>query len=150
MVLPDTSVWVDFSRRGKRGDAAALAELLDSGEVATCGPVAAELLAGAEGEVAERIWETLSSLPWAQLDQAAWREVGATARRLRRDGQTLPLTDIAIAVAAARAGHALWGLDSHFERIPAALDSLELYEPAQPVKDEMRPQEGKGEARSPR
>ncbi|MGA8745468.1 MAG: PIN domain-containing protein [Solirubrobacterales bacterium] len=131
MVLPDTSVWVDFSRRGARGQAAAMRALLDSGEVATCGPVAAELLAGAKGEVAERIWETLSSLPWAHLDQAAWQEVGVIARRLRADGQTLPLTDLTIAVAAARAGHSLWGLDSDFGRIRTVLDTLELYEPAQ-------------------
>jgi predicted nucleic acid-binding protein len=102
--------------------------LLDSGEVATCGPVAAELLAGAEGEVAKRIWDTLSSLPWAHLDQAAWHEVGVIARRLRADGQTLPLTDLTIAVAAARAGHTLWGLDSDFGRIRTVLDTLELDE----------------------
>ena len=130
MVLPDTSVWVDFSRLGAKGKAAGMRALLDSGEVATCGPVAAELLAGAEGEVAERMWETLSSLPWAELSPVDWREVGATAHRLRRSGQTLPLTDLAIAVAAARGGHTLWSLDSDFERIRPALDGLELYEPA--------------------
>lgn len=129
MVLPDTSVWVDFARRGERGKAAALRGLLDSGEVATCGPIVAELLAGAEGEVAERMWATLSSLPWAQLRLQAWREVGQAARRLRQTGEPLPLTDIAIAVAAARAGHALWGLDTDFERIRNVLDDLELYEP---------------------
>jgi predicted nucleic acid-binding protein len=131
VVLPDTSVWVDFSRRGKRGDAAALAQLLDAGEVATCGPVAAELLAGAEGEVAQRIWEMLDSLSWARLDRAAWRQAGAVAGELRRAGQTLPLTDVAIAVAAARAGYALWGVDADFERLAAALDALELYDPAE-------------------
>lgn len=129
MVLPDTSVWVDFSRRGARGRAAGMRALLDSGEVATCGPIAAELLAGAEGEVAERLWETLSSLPWAELDRAAWREIGATARRLRSGGRTLPLTDVAIAVAAARAGYALWSLDGDFKRIRDSLAALELYEP---------------------
>jgi predicted nucleic acid-binding protein len=131
VVLPDTSVWVDFSRRGERGSAARMRELLDSGEVATCGPVAAELLAGAEGEVAQRIWETLDSLPWAQLDRAAWRQAGAVAGGLRRAGQTLPLTDVAIAVAAARAGYALWGVDTDFERLADALDALELYDPAE-------------------
>jgi predicted nucleic acid-binding protein len=105
-------------------------ELLDGGEVAVCGPVAAELLAGAEGEVAERMWATLSSLPWVELDPVGWHQVGAVAGRLRRTGQTLPLTDLAIAVAAARAGHALWSLDSDFERIAPALDGLELYRPA--------------------
>lgn len=130
MVLPDTSVWVDFSRRGPQGRAAALRALLDSGEVATCGPIAAELLAGAAGEVAERMWEMLSALPWVELRPADWREMGTTAQRLRRGGQTLPLTDLAIAAAAARGGHALWSFDSDFERIRPALDGLELYEPA--------------------
>lgn len=130
MVLADTSVWVDFSRRGAEGRAAAMRELLDSGDVACCGPVAAELLAGSEGEVAERMWGTLSSLPWAELGPAAWREVGAVARRLRRDGRSLPLTDLVIAVAATRAGHALWSFDADFERVATALDGLELYRPA--------------------
>lgn len=129
MVLPDTSVWVEFSRRGARGEAAALGRLLDSGEVATCGPVAAELLAGAEGEVSERLWETLSSLPWVELGPLEWREVGALAARLRRDGRALPLTDLVIAVAALRGGHSLWSFDSDFERIGGALSELELYEP---------------------
>jgi len=127
MVLPDTSVWVDYSRCGARGPTASMRELLDRGEVATCGPVAAELLAGADGEVAERIWATLSSLPWVRLSATDWREIGHLAHRLRRAGRTLPLTDLAIAVAAARGGHSLWSLDSDFERIAPALDGLELY-----------------------
>lgn len=80
-------MWVDFSRRGARGRAPGMRTLLDADELAACGPVVAELLAGADGEVAERFWEMLSSLPWAQLDPAAWREVGATARRLHRPGR---------------------------------------------------------------
>ena len=129
MVLVDTSVWVDFARRGERGRAVAMRDLLDAGEVATCGPVAAELLAGAEGEVAERIWGTLSSLPWAELGAAGWREVGIAAGRLRRGGETLPLTDLAIAVAANRADHAVWSFDADFGRIRDALEDFELYEP---------------------
>ncbi len=103
--------------------------LLDSGEVSTCGPVVAELLAGAAGEVAERIGEVLLSLPWVELDPAAWFEIGATARRLRQAGRSLPLTDLAIAVAAARAEHALWSFDDDFERIGAVLEGLLLYAP---------------------
>lgn len=105
-------------------------ELLDRGDVATCGPVAAELLAGADQGVAERMWATVSSLPWADLGSADWREVGAVARRLRQAGQTLPLTDLVIAVAAARASFALWSLDTDFDRIAPVLDGLALYEPA--------------------
>jgi len=129
VVLPDTSVWVDFSRRGAKGEASAMRSLLDRGEVATCGPVAAELLSGAGGSVADQMWATLSSLPWAELTSAAWREVGEVGHRLRQAGQTLPLTDLTIAVAAARAGHLLWSLDSDFERIAPVLDGLQLYGP---------------------
>jgi predicted nucleic acid-binding protein len=129
VVLPDTSVWVDFARRGAKGRAAALGVLLDAGEVATCGPIAAELLAGAEGEVEERIWETLDSLPWAELPPRAWRQAGALARALKRRGETLPLTDVAIAVAAARAGHSLWAFDTDFQRFHAVLPELSLYAP---------------------
>jgi len=104
-------------------------DLLDAGEVATCGPVAAELLAGAEGEVAERMWGALSSLPWAELDTAGWHEVGIAAGRLRRGGETLPLTDLAIAVAASRGGHSVWSFDADFDRIRDALEDFELYQP---------------------
>lgn len=102
-------------------------ELLDRGEVATCGPVVAGLLVGTDGDLGERMWLTLSSLPSVQLPTVGWREVGQLGSRLRRMGQTLPLTDLAIAVAATRAGHVLWSLDSDFERIAPALDGLELY-----------------------
>lgn len=104
-------------------------DLLDAGEVVTCGPVVAELLAGADGEVAERMWQTLSSLRWTELDPAGWRQVGLTARRLRAAGTVLPLTDLTIAVATARAGHVLWSFDGDFERIAPILDGLELYSP---------------------
>ena len=87
------------------------------------------MLAGAEGEIGERMWGMLSSLPWAELSPTTWRDVGVTARRLRRAGQALPLTDLVIAVAAADAGYAVWSFDSDFERIRLALSSLELYAP---------------------
>ena len=68
--------------------------------------------------------------PWAGLDQAGWHDVGeAAARRLRAKGQTLPLTDLAIAVAAARrAADILWSFDSDFERIHPIVDDLVLYD----------------------
>jgi predicted nucleic acid-binding protein len=131
MVLPDTSVWISYfrSRTGAEGDR--LEALIAEDEVSICGPVLAELLAGAGGSGSQReaIVGTVGSLPLAALDRASWEEVGAVARRLRRTGRTLPLTDLAIAVAAARAGHALWSFDADFDRIASTLDGLELYKP---------------------
>jgi len=127
VVLPDTSVWIPYFRSASGAEGDRLEALIAEGEVATCGPVLAELLGGADDTQRGWIMDTAGSLPWADLDHAAWQDVGSVARRLRQAGQTLPLTDLTIAVAAARAGHTLWSLDSDFERIVPALDGLEFY-----------------------
>lgn len=129
MVLPDTSVWVSFFRGGRGGDAERLAELVAAGEAAICGPVFAELLAGADEEQRAHLLDTVFELPWAELDRRGWLQVGDVARKLNRAGRKVPLTDLAIAVASVRAGHALWTLDADFERIRPALPELTLYEP---------------------
>jgi predicted nucleic acid-binding protein len=127
VVLPDTSIWVGYFRNTRRADADRLASLIDAGEVAVCGPVVAELLAGAGPEQSVDLLDTLLGLPWADLDLEGWLTIGETAATLRRSGTPLPLTDLAIAAAALRGGHALWSLDSDFERIRTALEGLELY-----------------------
>lgn len=39
----------------------------------------------------------------------------------------MPLTDLAIAVAAVHAGHVLWSFDADFRRIQPMMDDLALY-----------------------
>jgi predicted nucleic acid-binding protein len=129
MVLADTSVWVPYFRSASGADGDRLEELIEEGEAVICGPVLAELLGGADDVQRISIMETVGDLPWAHLDRASWQDVGAIARRLRETGQMLPLTDLAIAAAAARAGYVLWSLDSDFARIVPVLDGLELYRP---------------------
>lgn len=127
MVLPDTSIWISYFRSSSGAEGDRLEALVEAGEVAICGPVLAELLGGARDAQRAAIMETVADLPWADLEPAAWQDVGTAAHRLRQAGQTLSLTDLAIAVAAARAGYSLWSLDSDFERIAPVLDGLELY-----------------------
>jgi len=127
VVLPDTSVWIPYFRSTSGAEGDRLEALIGEGEVAICGPVFAELLGGADEEQRASILDTVGDLPWADLDHGSWQDVGAVAQRLRQAGQTLPLTDLTIAVAAARAGCLLWSLDSDFARIAPVLDGLELY-----------------------
>jgi len=129
VVLPDTSVWIPYFRSVSGDEGDRLEALIAEGEVAICGPVLAELLGGADDTQRRSIIDTAGKLPWADLGPACWQDVGAVARRLRQAGQTLPLTDLVIAVAAAHAGHTLWSLDSDFDRIAPVLDGLELYRP---------------------
>ena len=125
-MLADTSVWVAFLRDGTRGSAAELDRLLEQREVLICGPVAAELVAGA-GDDGGRLWSLLAGLAWAELQREAWRQVGETAAALRRRGATVALTDVEIAVAAMRAGAAVWSQDSDFERIGTVLPELRRF-----------------------
>jgi len=126
-LLVDTSVWVDYLRGREPVLVDRLDGYLDHESVLMCGPVIAELLAGTDPDDREELWLALGSLPWVDLDRAAWRRVGDTAGELRRRGTAVPLTDVAIAVAAEVAEAELWTRDGDFERIREVLPKLELH-----------------------
>ena len=129
-VVADTSIWVEYLRGGRRAGTSTLDDLLEAGEIVLCGPVCAELLAGASAEQRDELAELFASLPWADLDREGWRTVGEVAARLRQNGESVPLTDIAIAAAAVAHGAAVWTRDSDFRRIAGALTELDLYDAA--------------------
>jgi predicted nucleic acid-binding protein len=126
VVLPDTSIWVAYLRTGAERLTQELNLALDRREVLACGPVVAELVAGARAPDRAALVASLSGLPWADLDHNAWQSAGLLAAELRDRGQTLPLTDLEIAVAAHAAGATLWTADRHFERVAALLEGFEL------------------------
>lgn len=129
-VLPDTSIWVDYLRQGtRRVDRVALDGLLDQRRVVVCGPILAELMAGAGDDSRDELWTALASLPWGELDREAWRKAGEVAARLRGTGKTVPLTDVVIAIACIATGAALWTNDSDFERVASVLPELEFFRP---------------------
>lgn len=127
IVLPDTSIWVDYLRHGQTGTAWELDELLEGGEVVVCGPVVAELLAGAGAPQRAQLWHLLSALRWAEIARGQWRRVGEVAAALRAQGASVALTDVEIAVAAADVQAALWTTDSDFDRITGVVEELRLY-----------------------
>jgi predicted nucleic acid-binding protein len=125
-VLPDTSIWVDYFR-GTEPTATALDRMLADEEPVMCGPILAELLAGAPPSRRDELWLALASLPFAESGRDAWAQAGELAQELRSRGGAVPLLDILIAVAAVRANAALWTRDRDFERVAAVLPELELH-----------------------
>ena len=85
-VLADTSIWVDFLRHGRRGRAVAMDELLARHELALCGPVLAELLAGASGAQAKQLAQLWRLLPWTETGRRDWEVVGVALQALRHSG----------------------------------------------------------------
>ena len=128
-VLADTSVWIEYLRRGKGSKSARLDDLLVAGEVLVCGPVVTELLAGAKSPDRGRLWLLPTGLPWADLGPVQWQSVGETAARLRERGHTVALTDVEIAVAAVDSSARLWTRDSDFKRVRSVLPTLQFFDP---------------------
>ena len=128
-VLADTSVWVDYLRRGRRSQAVRLDDLLVAGEVVVCGPVVAEVLAGTKTPDRSTLWLLLAGLPWANLGPVQWQTVGDAAGRLRERGEATALTDIEIAVAAVDSSSQLWTREEDFQRIRGVLPALRFFEP---------------------
>jgi predicted nucleic acid-binding protein len=128
-VLPDTSIWIDYLSDQPGLASEHLDGLLQDREVMTCGPVIAEILAGTPAELRPEVWSSIGSLPWADLPPEAWRRIGERLHDLVRKGGTVPLTDMAIAMAAVEGDAALWTRDKDFRRIKEVLPKLELYLP---------------------
>ena len=129
-VLPDTSVWVDYLRHAQHGSAWPLDILLASGAVVVCGPVMAEILAGARQPTRAHVWSLFQALPWTPLGRNEWYRIGEVAAALRERGMTVPLTDVEIAVSAVAAPAALWSGDTDFERVAQVLPELQRYRPS--------------------
>ena len=128
-VLADTSIWVDYLRGGRHSKAARLDDLLLAGEIVVCGPVVAEILAGAKAPDRSKLWLLMAGLPWADLGRVQWQTVGETAAHLREKGVSVALTDIEIAVAAVDSSSRVWTRDADFPRIKAAaLTGLQFFE----------------------
>ena len=124
-VLPDTSVWVDYFR-GTEPEATALDRLIADEAPFICGPIVAELLAGASPTRRDDLWLALASLPFVELGRDAWAEAGDLAHDLRSRGEGVPLLDVLIGVAAVRADAMLWTRDRDFERVLGVLPDLQL------------------------
>ena len=126
MIVADTSVWIEYLRRGASGWAWELDELLARSELMMCGPVLAELVAGVPAEHRSDYGLRLRALPWSGLDRDGWLRAGLVRGDLRRAGFTASLIDIAIAVSAAQAGASLWTADAAHERVAAEMNDLKL------------------------
>ncbi len=125
-VLVDTSCWIDYFRN-RTPTADELADLLADHAVVLCGPVLAELLAGAPEQQRDALRDALAGLPFVDIDYSTWREAGELSQTLRRAGVAIPLLDVLIALAAIRAKVSLWTRDRDFERVAELIPALRLH-----------------------
>jgi predicted nucleic acid-binding protein len=118
-ILVDSSIWIDYYRpQGSTRLKSRLQTELERGTVATIGLIAVEVLQGAPSE---QVWDTLHEdflgLHWLETTQALWLEAARLGARLRRQGLSLPATDVVIAATALQHRCSLWHRDEDFTRI---------------------------------
>ncbi|MDA1128644.1 MAG: PIN domain nuclease [Chloroflexi bacterium] len=125
--LLDTSVWLDVLPPGGantdlrvRVDA-----LLAADQVATTGMVRLELLGGARTQQEwDRLKDYLSALHQLPVEEETWQEAAQMGFILRRQGVTVPFTDLIIGAVAVSSDTVLLHCDHHFDLIAQHLPLL--------------------------
>ena len=118
LILPDTSCWIDFFRpQGEVVVRAQMQRWLESGRLAVCGPVRAEVLRGARRKEAPRLADAFAALTHLDAQERDWEAVETGARALADGGHTVPLLDLLITAIARRHAVILAHRDAHFRAI---------------------------------
>ena len=126
MIVVDSSVWIEYLRAPDSQHGRALDSLLERKEALLTGVVIAEVVQGLRADRQRTtVADYLVRLPYSDLSKDGWLQVGELAYKMRRQGQTPGLADLAIAAVAIEGGHELYTLDADFQRIPG----VKLHQP---------------------
>lgn len=124
-VLVDSSAWIAFLR-GERAAVRRIDPLLADDRVATTPLIAAEVTSGARTRALfDELTLRFAALPALPEPPRAWPRIAEVRFTLARRGIQAHLVDLAIALAAAEARHAMLTRDRDFEPIAPVL-GLEL------------------------
>ena len=129
MVLVDSSIWIEASRRqGSLSAKVGLEALLEEYEAATTSPVLLEVLGGARKEVWKRMRGYFDVVPHVPVDAKDWAYAIDFAWQLKDKGHTPPWNDVLIASVALRRNLRVYAEDKHFQMM-ADVSGLRLYQP---------------------
>jgi predicted nucleic acid-binding protein len=118
-LLPDTCAWIDFFKGSATPLAQALERELLQGEVATCGVILCELVQGIRSTREEQlVLNALQAVRHLEMTAELWIRAGRLSARLRKNGHTLPLSDLIIATLALEHGLSVLTVDRHFDVVP--------------------------------
>jgi predicted nucleic acid-binding protein len=118
-ILPDTCAWIDFFKSRPTPLVDRLKTALTDGTVVSCGVVMYELLQGIRSQKEEElVISAFQALPQLEMTAAAWIKAGRLSAELRKQGHTIPLSDIIIATLARDHECEVLTIDRHFDLIP--------------------------------
>jgi len=115
--LVDTSAWICALRKDFIPEIKdRLDQLLEADRVITAGIIKLEILGGTRTEKEFKLLKKrLDALPLIEINTVVWEAAFALAFSLRRNGITVPYTDILVAACALSSGSTVVHADSHFD-----------------------------------
>ena len=116
-VLIDSSVWIDYFRKGKSKVEEQVNLLLDEDKVALCGMVELEILQGLRGNEQAIIQDLFSVLHYIEAQRSDFINAGLILNDLRKKGITIPSSDCLIAAQCIQHKLALFTLDNDFKHV---------------------------------
>jgi predicted nucleic acid-binding protein len=121
-ILPDTCAWIDYFRPGEIPLGEWLEKALAAGVVYVCGPVLCELVQGAKSDKERAtLTDAMAALPFLEMTEKLWIQAGKLSGALRREGKTIPFSDILIAALALEHDLVVLTADEHFRIIPGVV-----------------------------
>jgi len=116
-VLIDTSAWIAALRPSGLKEMKEKIEILLSEDcVAVAGIIMLELLSGTRAEKEyQDLSEDLEGLHYIPTDEDVWRCSYRLSRSVKKEGLTIPATDLLIASIAITSGCKILHLDKHFD-----------------------------------
>jgi predicted nucleic acid-binding protein len=119
MILVDTSAWVEFFR-GRGALAETVDSLLETDEVALCGPVVMELRRGLHPSARMKVVPLLDACHLLEQPPNLWEDAGELGFAARRRGATVKSLDLLIAAYALNHAVPLLTKDRDFSALRAA------------------------------
>lgn len=117
-VLPDTCAWIEYFKPGASALKQTLERLLLDDDVFVCGPVLYELAQGMKSDKEKNaVMDALNSLEYIETSRDLWIKAGELSSALRREGRTIPFSDILIAAITIENNLSILTFDKHFEEI---------------------------------
>jgi len=117
-ILVDTCIWVDFFKDSNAAVSDRLETLISEDRVLMSDVVRAELLVGArDKKELEELNSVLDGLKVAEIDSQTFIKAGELGFLMRREGFTLPLTDLLITAQALHQETQIWTSDNHFSTL---------------------------------
>ena len=118
-IIVDTSAWIDYFNKPNSKIGKAVENIIKQEKIFIAGVILAELLQGAKVQQEfDDLLDSMLAIPVLETDLNTWIETGRLAFTLRRQGITIPTTDLIIATLARRENCAICTLDHHFKKIP--------------------------------